>query len=72
MYRWHGIGLMGVGIVLVLLVSRGSGRPPPRRAANGPDFAAADPEVAELPPPTTGHLGERIRQVRERRKRAEE
>lgn len=69
---WHGAGMMGIGVVLVVLASRGFGarRPWGRRDVRGPTFTPDDPEVADLPPTTTGQLGERIRQARERQKRA--
>lgn len=72
--RWHAVGMIGIGILLVVMVSRGFGRlrPRVRRDAQGPSFTPDDPEVADLPPTTTGQLSEQIRQVRERQKRAQD
>jgi hypothetical protein len=71
---WQGLGLIAVGFVSMVFAFRGIGRRKPGspKAAEGPTFDADDPEVAALPPTTTGHLREQVTRARERQRRGRE
>jgi hypothetical protein len=71
---WQGLGLIAIGFLSLVFAFRGIGhrKPGSRKAAEGPTFDADDPEVAALPPTTTGRLREQVSRARERQKRAQE
>jgi hypothetical protein len=71
---WQGIAAMAVGFLSLYFVFRPIGRREPgsRRAVQGPDFNAEDPEVAALPPTTTTRLSEQVKQARERQRRVQD
>jgi hypothetical protein len=71
---WQGVVAMAVGALSLFLAFHPIGRREPgsRPAVRGPDFTADDPEVAALPPTTTTHLSEQVKQARERRRRKQE
>ena len=71
-YVWNGLALFALGVLSLVLSSRGvgRGRPRSRRAGRGPAFAADDPEVAALPPTSMTQLSEQLRQARERQRHA--
>jgi hypothetical protein len=71
---WQGLAMIGLGGLSLFFAFRGIGRREPgtRRTPQGPTFSADDPEVAALPPTTTTHLSEQVRQARERQRRMQE
>ena len=71
---WQGLVLIGVGLLCLVLHFRkfGQGQHVVRKPPEGPTFSADDPEVAALPPTTTGRLREQVTRARERQKRAQE
>lgn len=73
-YFLNGLTLIALGMLSLVLAFRGFGSRPPRRRriAQGPTFAADDPEVATLPPTSLTHASERVRMAREQRERAQE
>jgi hypothetical protein len=73
-YFFNGLTLIALGMLSLVLAFRGFGsrRPGRRRIAQGPTFAADDPEVATLPPTSLTHASERIRRARERQERAQD
>lgn len=73
-YFFNGLALIALGVLSLVLAFRGFGSRPPRRRriAQGPTFAADDPEVVTLPPTSLTHASERIRRAREQRERAQE
>jgi hypothetical protein len=70
----NGLILIALGILSLVLASRGIGRrrSGSRRIAQGPTFTADDPEVAALPPTSMTRISEQIRQARERQNRAQD
>lgn len=71
---WQGLALIGVGGLSLFFAYWGIGRREPGRRKDeaGPTFTADDPEVAALPPTSTTRLRERVKQDRERRRRAQD
>lgn len=69
---WYGPFLIVLGTFCLVVAPRGIGRRQPghRQVVQGPDFTVEDPEIADLPPTSTTHLGEQVRRARERRQRA--